>query len=302
MAIDRSMHGSYTSVLNSYITFCRLHGFDIEPTPHMLTLYVTFQSTYINPKSVDSYLSGIANQLETHFPEVRASRKSILVARALQGAKRRFGVPTHRKLPLTKANLLHVLTSYGPTPSHDDLLFLTQLFTGTECLMRLAELTWPDAVALRDYRKVSMRPSVERLLEAFSFWLPGHKADHFFEGNCLFIRKSSTETYQLFELYLTSRDRLFRSRPELWLCSNGIIPTRSWFITRLRLFFPNSIAGQSMRAGGATALAECGTAPVLIQAAGRWSMDTFNRYVRKNPFLFEALLSGRGPRASSLTG
>jgi hypothetical protein len=52
MAIDRSTHSSYTSALNSYITFCRLHGFDIEPSQCTLTLYVTFQCTYINPKSV----------------------------------------------------------------------------------------------------------------------------------------------------------------------------------------------------------------------------------------------------------
>ena len=300
MAIDRSTHGTYTSALNSYITFCRLHDFDIEPTPRTLALYVTFQSAHINPKSVDSYLSGIANQLETHFPEVRTSRKCMLVARALQGAKRRFGVPTHRKLPLTKADLLQVLASYGPTPSHDDLLFTTQLFTGTNCLMRLAELTWPDTLALRDYRKVSMRPSVEQLPDAFSFWLPGHKADQFFEGNRLYIRKSSTETHQLFGSYLASRDQLFRARPELWLRHDGTIPTRTWFITRLRKFFPNSIAGQSMHAGGATALAECGTAPMLIQTAGRWTSDTFNRYVRKNLFLFEALLSGHAPHSSAL--
>ncbi|KIM79324.1 hypothetical protein PILCRDRAFT_823577 [Piloderma croceum F 1598] len=50
-----------------------------------------------------------------------------------------------------------------------------------------------------------------------------------------------------------------------------------------------------MCAGGATALADAGTAPALLQAAGQWSSDTFNRYVlRKNPFLFEAL-TGRAP-------
>ena len=61
MAIDQSTHYNDTSALNSYITFCRLHGFDIEPTQRTLALYVTFQSTYINPKSVDTYLSGISN-------------------------------------------------------------------------------------------------------------------------------------------------------------------------------------------------------------------------------------------------
>ena len=73
------------------------------------------------------------------------------------------------------------------------------------------------------------------------------------------------------------------------------------FIHHLRIFSPKSIAGQSMRAGGATVLAEDSTAPVLTQAAGRWSLDTFNHYVRQNPFLFEALLTGCAPRVLTFT-
>jgi len=120
------------------------------------------------------------------------------------------------------------------------------------------------------------------------------KLTNFFEGNRLFIHKSSADTHRLLLLYLTSRDGLFRARPELWLRADGTIPTHSWFIHCLCHFFPNSIAGQSMHAGGATALAKAGVSPVLIQTAGRWLTDTFNRYVRKNPFLFKALLCGRG--------
>lgn len=295
MAIDRSTHANYTSALNSYLTFCRLHGFDIEPTPRTLALYVTYQSTYINPNSVDTYLSGICNQIETHFPNVREARKSAIVSRALQGAKRRFGTPTHRKLPLTHNHLLSVLSNYDSNPSHDTLLFTTQIFTGTDCLMRLAELTWPDTVALRDYRKVTMRHTVEMLEGVVSFWLPGHKADKIFEGNRLYIRHTSVDTFRLFKSYLSSRDTRFRARPELWLKEDGTIPTRGWFMKHLRRFFPHTYGGQSMRAGGATALAEAGIPPPLIQTAGRWTSDTFNRYVRKNPFLFEALLTGTAP-------
>jgi hypothetical protein len=299
MAIDRATHDSYSSALNSYLTFCRLHGLDIEPTQRTLALFVTFQSAHINPKSVDTYLSGIANQLETHFPNVRAARRSPLVSRALQGAKRRYGVATSRKLPLTSSNLLSVCDAYGPNPNHDDLLFTAQICTGTACLMRLAELTWPDKLSSRDYRKVSMRHLVEFLPEALSFWLPGHKADKFFEGNRLIIRKGgSPDTYTHFCRYLASQDSRFLLRPELWLRADGTLPTRSWFIARLRHFFPCSIAGQSMRAGGATALAESGVPPNLIQTAGRWTSDTFTRYVRKNPFLFEALLVGHSSLVS----
>ena len=47
-----------------------------------------------------------------------------------------------------------------------------------------------------------------------------------------------------------------------------------------------------MYAGGATVLAEAGVTPALIQAAGRWSSDTFNHDIQKN-VLFEVLLIGR---------
>ena len=70
MSIDHSTVMTYTSALNSYLTFCKSHGIPIEPTPQTLSYYTTFQSFHINPKSVDSYLSVICNQLEPYFPEV----------------------------------------------------------------------------------------------------------------------------------------------------------------------------------------------------------------------------------------
>ena len=114
-------------------------------------------------------------------------------------------MPTTRKLPLTRENLLTMCNTYQTNPSHDDLLFMAQLLTGTECLMRLGELTWPDKIALRDYRKVSMHHTVSFHTDALSFWLPGHKADQFFEGNRLILRKSlSPDAYSHFASYLTS--------------------------------------------------------------------------------------------------
>ena len=181
MAIDHSTHNSYSSALNSYLTFCRLHNLDIDPTPQNLVLYITFQSTFINLKSVnvDSYLSKIANQLEFHFPGVCAACKSMLVSCALQGAKQHYGVPTTQKLPLTRDNLITVFDTYQLHPSHDDLLFIAKSLTGFDCLMHLRELTWPDSTHLHDYCKVTMQHYVEWLPDAASFWLPGHKADHF---------------------------------------------------------------------------------------------------------------------------
>jgi hypothetical protein len=101
------------------------------------------------------------------------------------------------------------------------------------------------------------------------------------------------DPYQPFCDYIASRDRLFPYHPQLWLRANGTVLTRSWFISRLRKFFPASVAGQSMRAGGATRLAESGALPRMIQTAGRWSSDTFQIYIRKNPVLLQGMIYGR---------
>jgi hypothetical protein len=61
-------------------------------------------------------------------------------------------------------------------------------------------------------------------------------------------------------------------------------------MTRLRSYFNRDVGGQSMRAGGATSLAENGVPPTIIQLMGRWSSDAFLIYIRKNPVLIQALL------------
>ena len=94
MSIDQSTSTSYSSALNSYLTFCKLHDLPVEPTPQTLSYYTTFQCFHINPKSVDSYLSGICNQLEPYFPDIRLNRKTALVNRTLASAKRYHSIPT----------------------------------------------------------------------------------------------------------------------------------------------------------------------------------------------------------------
>ena len=294
-SLDSSSFGAYTSALNSYLTFCNIHHLPVEPTPDTLSFYVVFLSSHINPKSVNSYLSGVCRQLEPFYPDIRQNRKSLLVSRTMAGCLRRFGTPTKRKSPFSHADLQHVLDSLPPTPSHDDRLFCALLFTGFHALMRLGELVFPDKRALRNYRKISLRHTVSVLPHQYSFFLPSHKGDRTFEGNSIVVQKLGTPTdpYAPFLTYLESRDALFPLHPELWLTSQGTVPTRHWFLSRLRVLFPREYAGHSIRSGGATSLAEAGVELSIIQAIGRWSSPAFRIYIRKNPVVLHALLFGR---------
>jgi hypothetical protein len=61
---------------------------------------------------------------------------------------------------------------------------------------------------------------------------------------------------------------------------------------RLKSYFPHDVAGQSLRAGGATSLAEAGVPPKIIQGIGCWATGTFQIYIRKNCVLLQAMLFG----------
>ena len=294
MAIDDSTAAAYTSATNSYLTFCKLHNMLIDPTPETLSYYITFQSSHINPKSVESYLSGICNNLEPFFPEIRANRATALVKRTLKGALRRHGRPTKRKSPLSIAQLQSLTVDLANSPHHDDMLFLSMINTGFPGLLRLGEMAVSDNPHLRNFQKVVLRSSLVWVGVDFEFLLPAHKTDTTFEGNRVHIARiiGAPDPKPIMVNYIRSRDRLFPLHPQLWLCANGFSPTRSWFLRRLSQYCPADIAGQSMRAGGATALAQAGASGDLIRGAGRWSLGTFEQYIRKNVVVLHALILG----------
>ena len=257
-------------------------------------------SHYIKPKSVGSYLSGVCNQLESFFPEVRSNRRHWLVTKTLAGCRKMFPSVVSRKRPVTRTELATIVKSYDHSTSYDVALFLTILLTGFHGLMRLGELTWPDNKKLRDYRKIVMRSSVCVNPKSFQFTLAGHKADRLFEGSLILIQSTDVDddAWAPFTKYLSLRDQRFPYRAELFLRENGTIPTRAWFLRILHQHLSGNIGGQSLRAGGATALAEAGIPPHLIQAIGRWSSEAFQIYIRRHPVLLAAFLYGSPSRAA----
>jgi len=267
-----------------------MHNYPLDPTPDTLSLFTVYMCHHIKPNSVGTYLSGICHQLEPYFPDVRSSCNSTLVHRTLQGCKRMRAVPTSRKWALTIKDLETVVDKLSSSIDYDDVLFLAQLLTGFFALFWLGEMTYPDNPELWDLRKVTKCSSVQTNDISYKFFLPGHKADRFFEGNTIIIWKNP---HKCFLAYLQARDAKFPFSLPLWLTSWGTIPTRSFFIKCLCRFFNSDTASQSLRAGGATSLAKNGVPPLIIQAIGRWVSDAFKIYVRKNPVLIQALLFGQ---------
>ena len=144
-SLDTSSFGTYTSALNLYLTFCNLHRLPVDPNPDMLSFYVVFHSTHIKPDLVNSYLSGICQQLESFYPEICQNHKSMLVSHTMASCMRWFGTPVKCKAPLSHANILLILDSMVSEPTHDQFLFTALILTSIhDALLRLGELTFPD--------------------------------------------------------------------------------------------------------------------------------------------------------------
>ncbi|KAF8804742.1 hypothetical protein BYT27DRAFT_7225334 [Phlegmacium glaucopus] len=123
----------------------------------------------------------------------------------------------------------------------------------------------------------------------YEFHLPSHKADRFFEGNKIIVKQpqfSQINTLSYFKCYITNRDSLFPLSSPLWLTSNGSVPNRQFFISRLHGFFSHDER---------PSLTKHGVPPSIIQPMGRWSSDAFVIYIRKNPVLIQALLYSQQP-------
>ena len=224
-AIDNSTWKNYGSALNSYLNFVKIHDFPLEPTTETLSLFTVYMSHHIKPNSVATYLSGICQQLEPYFPNVRSARNSALVHRTLQGCKQLHAIPMSCKCALTLGDLKTVINGLSNSNDYNNLLFLAQLLTGFFTLFCLGEMMHPNDPKLCDPRK----------------------ADRFFEGNIIVVRKNqhALDPHKYFTAYLCVCDKKFPLSSPLWLTSKGAIPTRSFFIKHLQCFFNSDTAGQS---------------------------------------------------------
>ena len=160
---------------------------------------------HIKPSSVSSYLSGICNELELFYPNVHKNHCHHLVTKTLQCYKKLWSIPTMQKQPLTHPELTKLQDEYMSSNSHDNLLFFVILLVSFHALMCLGKLVWLDKPCIIP-QKVSTHDSVELLPKGFSFFLLGHKADCFFEGNRVIPQYNSSgdDPDEPFQKYLKS--------------------------------------------------------------------------------------------------
>jgi len=98
-------------------------------------------ASYLNPRSIITYLSGICHGLEPSFPNAREARLSPLVKCTLRGALRSKGSTINQKLAIVPSDLRNILLNTTTTHHFDTHLFHTILLTSFFGLLHLGELT-----------------------------------------------------------------------------------------------------------------------------------------------------------------
>lgn len=119
------------------------------------------------------------------------------------GGKAPLWAPIWQKLPLARSDL-EIVQDALPLPlSHDNILFLVQLFDGFYGLLHLGELVWLDNKSIQSVDKVTLCTSIVITDSYHSFLLRHHKSDVQFKGNTIVIQHTeSADPHHVFTLCL----------------------------------------------------------------------------------------------------
>ncbi|KAF8982156.1 hypothetical protein BDQ17DRAFT_1179653, partial [Cyathus striatus] len=270
--INYSTMLNYSSAFNSYLLFCKSHGFPTESTANTLSLYLVYMAPSLAVSTLTMYLSGIVKLLTLYYPNATQAHNSDLVWNTLCGCHYHHFSKPNCKPPLPLTMLAFICHLVYLSADYDQLLCLAILVTGFYGLLCLGELIIPDDPKLLDYRKYPPRHSVILLTNnVFQFTLPTHKVDQTFDGDIIIIQhlfSHGPDPSLIFRHYLRSRDESFPFHCLLWLRSNSHPPTHAFLLSFLHWFAGPSYSGHSLHSGGATALAEHGISPLSIQQIG----------------------------------
>ena len=276
---------TYRSGWSAYLRFCSSHG--LHPFPpaelHLAAFASHLADRHLSHTTIHVYLAAVA------FHSIRLGHSLKFDAMpqlhyVLRGIRRVQGSSLSRPLrdPITNPHML-ALRSYLARvfPPHDALMLWAALTSAFFGLLRASEYCSPSPTSTSPGTLLLSHVSFDEELSAATLFLPMSKTDHFGQGVniSLFDLSSPLCPVSALHHYLSVRPS---THGPLFAFSNGDFLTRAWVVAILRVAFPAepNLNTHSFRIGGASALAEAGIPDYTIQAMGRWSSDSFLRYIR----------------------
>ncbi|GAA6040546.1 hypothetical protein JCM8097_005457 [Rhodosporidiobolus ruineniae] len=293
-AIAPSTSVAYERAFRSWSTFAATLSLPAFPSPHSLSLFVTYRADRVVPTTLAGELSGLAFYFKTvDADRWEKARSSTEVVRVLLGNHKLNPHTPVKAVPLGIDTLVAGVELSLRRGTYDGLVFATMSVVCFFSCARAQELTSYDNPSYADSRKLVLRSPTRWTEKGFSADLPYHKADPLYSGSKLYFSHSDAgDLARVVEAFLAARDKLFGRSGPLWLVGDGTSPPRSWFAERVKARMGGDFTGHTFRVGGASFYALSGMKEDKIKRIGRWKSAGWQEYVRLQPEVASRSASG----------
>ena len=269
---------TYSSHQNQWLAYCNTHSISVlQPSTSDLCLYIAHQYTRgLSAPTISAHLSAIRSLQVS--AGMNPMERAPLVSRVLTGVKRsRPAREVKQRLPITTQMLARIAVVVNLAEKEEQMVW-TMLLVGVFGLLRLGELI---AVG----RGVLMWNGIRWSTEGCRLLLPVSKMDQDGRGVWIPFRYNNKKCICPVRALRSWRTRVGSEDGALW--NIQATNARKWFIGRvqgllLRAGVENAhmYTGHSLRKGGAQSLVDMGAPIEEVKALGRWSSESWKRYVR----------------------
>ena len=284
---------TYSSAWSSYLHFCLTHAIShLPPTELTLSAYAShLADRHVTHNTIRVYLAGISYHCQRlgHRVDLRTLTSLHYV---LMGIRRFQAGTLTRPLrdPITTQHLLAIRPYLTRVFSPHDACMLWAAFSSAFfTLLRASEFASPSSSTFNASTLLRSHLTFADDLSSANLFLPSSKTDRFGKGVDIALFALPSPLCPVSALWHFCQARR-TSSPPLFIFSSGHFLTREWVVAILRRVFPDepNLNTHSFRIGGTSALAAAGVPDYLIQVIGRWSSDSFLRYIRTPPATLRA--------------
>ena len=294
---------SYTTGVNEFVTFTALFRNHLNVYPYFpisddtLATFVVWESQFIAPASIKSYLAGVRAWQMWNGHAFPAMKERLPVFQAFQGLKRYFGAPSVSKLEVTPSMLLRIygLLDFNDPNQHAIWAAMLLAYYAT---LRKDNISVGKASSFNPRANLTLSDLELNPTEMTGLLHIKHaKQNQFFDrshsipihgygGKLCVITALLSMLKATSAANRTGDSALFQIRGAK---GKWAPMTHSHFTTTFKKlataarYDASKFAGHSFRRGSATRLFRLGVSPELIKWQGDWSSDAWERYIEVDP-------------------
>ncbi len=291
-SLAASTHRTYRTGQAAYLRFCE--SINVQGLPaneQLLILFTADLSQRIGHSSIRTYLAAVRHMhvvAGLNYPFKNALRLELL----LRGIKRTKPKGQNARLPITPLVLVAIKQVLRKNAKkHDNIMLWAACCLGFFAFLRSGEFTLNSAAQFDPTLHITPQDILidnRKNPSLMAITIKGSKTDQSRDGVTLYVGRSGDDLCPISALlpYLVIRGQ---DCGPLFKCEDGTPLTRQRLVTLLRHtlsqagFDCTRYSGHSFRIGAATTAAAKGMSDSMIQTLGRWSSDSFRRYIRIPP-------------------